>query len=427
MKPAPPAAKSSADATICLPGEVSWELWKQTPGSWTLAQTEADGPGAMRSASLFAFPVTAAFAVPIRAATTDLDLLDDVVDVQLERLSLKPDPPCGKLAAFRRVDSEEHATLVLASVLQPNATTAFPREAPAAFDLSPYLYYLPDDHLVIWKELGRLVFVVTRGDSPIYYHALSTATLREDTASEVEQLLMPLFTQGLIAELKGAVLWTTEVEPGAAEALANTLGVRVRTEARPKPAPPLEPCGLVPVAIAEGKIRAAKMRKVRNIASACALAYLAVPAFFGYRYYMAQAENSKLTQEVANLTVQYDWVKPTIERTQRMDALVNWDKYPIEQLSLVFRPLYENLQMGVRVTSVELERTFTDDFGEQAQIVIKGESYAQQQAIVYTQKIKAIPSLQAFDWKPKIENPKDGKIPFNITGTTKKEEAEPAS
>src|SRR6185295_6508516 len=113
---------SNTEAGICLPGEESWDLWKQSSTGWQISQSvpyDQGGPASFKSAGVFGYPVSAAFAVPVRAATSDEELLPDIVDFQLEKQGLKPETPVGKLMDYRTVEREEARTLLLASVLSP--------------------------------------------------------------------------------------------------------------------------------------------------------------------------------------------------------------------------------------------------------------------------------------------------------------------
>src|SRR5436190_14121163 len=312
----PPSANT--EAGICLPGEQTWELWKHGSNGWQSIQAESN-PAAFKSAAVFGYPVSAAFAVPIRAATGDEDLLPDIVDFQLEKVNLKPETPVGRLMDWRLVDREENRTLLLASVLNAQMAYDLPKEAPDRFEISPYLYCLPDDPLVIWKELGRLVFAVTRGDQPVYYHALNATTLSTTTVAEIEQLLMPLYTQEIITHLEGIVLWTEDVEPGAAEELSRVFNTRVRSEKRPKPTLPQTVSPIEPVSVAMEKIRAARMRRIRNIVGACLLAYLAIPGFFAVRWFLAKQDIDKLRSRVATMRVNYGNVKTTLDQWKFME------------------------------------------------------------------------------------------------------------
>jgi hypothetical protein len=408
---------------ICLPGEKSWDLWKQSSAGWQLAQSVAveqgGGPASFKNASVFGYPVSAAFAVPVRAATGDEDLLPDIVDFQLEKQGLKPETPVGRLMDYRTVEREDTQTLLLATVLNPDIADDLPREAPQRFEVSPYLFYLPDDHLVLWKELGRIVFCVTRGDQPAYYHALSTASLTKETAPEIEQLLMPLYTQGIITEIKGIVLWTDAVEPGAADELTRVFGARVRSEPRPKPTVPQEISTIEPVSVAMGKIRVARLRKIRNIALACLLGYLAVPGFFAVRYFLASRGVDDLRRKVSSMRVQYGNVESTLRQWDAMDAAINPEKFPIELVNHMISPLYKE-SPGVRITSVEINRNVSDEGVQKSDITIKGEATAQPQAILYGNKISRSQALKEYKWDTsKVESKKGEVVPFTFTGNFK--------
>jgi hypothetical protein len=410
------------EAGICLPGEQSWELWKHSSAGWQIAQSVSaeEGASGFKSAGVFGYPVSAAFAVPVRAATGDADLLPDIVDFQLEKQGLKPETPVGRLMDYRTVERSEHNTLLLASVLNAQAADTLPKEAPQRFEVSPYLYYLPDDHLVLWRELGRLVFCVTRGDQPVYYHALTSDVLRRETAQELEQLLMPLFTQGIIEEIKGIVLWTEAVEPGAAEELQRVFGARVRTERRPAPAVPQEVSTIEPVSVAMAKIRAARMQRIRNYVLLGLGLYLAVPAFFAYRYFSNASEINTLRGQARTLEAQFGSVEDSLIKKQVMNAVTNADRFPIELMNQVLTPLYQQ-NIGVRVTNVHIDRKVEDTGQESGSINIKGESaQSDRPALLYTTRIKGNQALKDFEWDFKTESPRAGAVPFTLTGKIKK-------
>jgi hypothetical protein len=420
MKP----ASANIESGICLPGEQSWELWKQSSSGLQVAQS-GNSPAEFKSASVFGYPVSAAFAVPIRAATGDEELLPDIVDFQLEKQNLKPETPVGRLMEWRMVDREENNTLLLASVLNAQMADDLPKEAPQRFEFSPWLYYLPDDHLVIWKELGRLVFAVTRRDQPVYFHALNTPSLTVETAAEIEQLLMPLYTQGIITVLDGIVLWTEAVEPHAAEELARVFNVKVRSEKRPRPTVPEKVSAIEPVSVAMAKIRAARLKRVRNIVLGCMAAYLAVPAFFGVRWYLADQDLYKLKKDVNTMQITYGHVESVLDQHEMIDSLINPAKYPIELLNQVLSPLYQPGNQ-VRLKSVEIERIVQDEGGDRASILIRGESANAQSAAPATSfatRIKNNPALKEFTWAPpKIEEAKQDVRPFTLSGEVKVEE-----
>ncbi len=384
----------------------------------------AVGPASFKAATLFAFPVSSTFAVPIRAATGDPDLLQSLVEIQLEKQGLKPDAPVGCLTDWRVADREEHQTLVCAAVLNPALADDLPREAPQRFELSPYLYDLPDDSLVIWKELGRLVFAVTRREHPIYFHALSASALTPQVVQEIEQLLMPLYTQGLVVALESVVLWVDPVDPAAEAQLREIFGARVLRSPQPAPRPGSRVSALEPVSVAQGKIRAARAARIQKIAALCALAYLVLPGFLALRHFLEKRKIDVLKSQVAGLESRYGSVQATVQQADLADSAITFDQYPVEWLFQCLSSLYETATPGVRITGFEIDK----NQGELklSQITIKGEAANSntQAAIVYATKVKGNPALQNFTWNYKAQAPKDGKVPFDIVGITKNDSAE---
>lgn len=411
-------------STLCLPGAESWELWKASPGGWQ-RQSGADpsaGPSSFKTATIFAYPVSSAFAVPIRSATTDPDLLPDLVDIQLEKQGLKPEVPVGCLTDWRVVDRGEQETLVSASVLNPALSDDLPREAPTRFEISPDLYDLPDDSLVIWKELGRLVFAVTRHDHPVYFHALSASALSPSVVQEIEHLMMPLYTQGIVTELDSIVLWTDPVDPEVEGLLREVFGAKVFRAQQPPPRPGTRTSAIEPVTVAQGKIRAARAARIQKIVTACVAAYLLIPGFFAVRYFMESRKIRNLQTSTSSLESQYGGVQTILDQAALADSAINRDQFPVEWLFQSLTSLYDNANPGVRITSYDIEKAHGET--KKSQITIKGEVAGNASlAIAYGNKVKGNAALQGLEWKTVTQPAKDGKVAFTTIGTTKIDES----
>ena len=423
------ASTTDTNSTLCLPGPEAWELWKPTPSGWQRVpgSDPAPGPGSFKTASIFAFPVSSTFATPIRAATADPELLPALIEIQLEKQGMKPDAPVGCLTDWRIVEREENQTIVCAAVLNPSLSDDLPREAPARFELSPYLYDLPDNSLTFWKELGRLVFAVTRNDNPVYFHALSASSLTPAVVQEIEQLLMPVYTQGLITGLDAVVLWSdpaTPLLPGVEAAFREAFNTRVLSSVQPPPRPGSRISGLEPVSVAQGKIRAARAARVQKIAMACVLVYLLIPGFLAVKYFMQKRNTEVLKSRVASLENNYGSIQGTIDQARLADAATDSKQYPVELLFQCLNTLYDTATPGIRITNLDIDK----DQGEKklSQISIKGEADKSNlpAAIQYQTRVKGNPALQAFNWNYKAQAPKDGKVPFDIVGITKDDTAE---
>lgn len=404
---------SELQTTICLPGEDAWELWKQGLSGMQLAQSlrleEGGSPDGFKSADCFGYPVIAAFAVPVWSASGDPEIIEGVVQMQLEKLNLMPDNVVGQLVDTRVIERLEQQTLVTATVLDEKSGPSLPQLPPGKFEVTPALFYLPDNSIILWKELGRLIFCLTRGEHPLYFHALTDSELSPAAVGEIESLLMPLFLQGLVPTLEGIVLWTDAIEPGAEQLLADALHLSVRREAKPAPALPRRPSAYEPVSIAMGKIRAAKLRRIRNAIFAAAAAYAAVVvAFLGWHWWQSH-QVDELRASVNKLRGTVGFVEPTIRQWNATAPLRDKDLFPIESLRTTLEPLAVRQFNGVRATNVRLEGPTLE---------IKGEGQAQNMAINYCNFLKN--NLKNFEWTgPTWGAQRNGLFTFTFTGKRK--------
>lgn len=408
-------ASPSTQTTICLPGENAWELWKQGPNGMFLAQSvtlESGGsPAAFKNVDWFGYPVISAFAVPVWAASGDQDIIDGVVQLQLEKFNLVPDNPVGQLIDTRVVERQESRTLVTATVIDEKMTPALPQSTADGFEVSPALFYLPDNSLILWKELGRLVLCITRAEHPVYFQALTESELSPAAVGEIESLLMPLYMQEIVPELESIVLWTDAVEHGAEQQLANALHLKLRRQTKPVPAIPRTPSAFEPVSVALAKIRAAKMRRLRNIISTCAAVYfLIVAAFVGWHLVKAHRVE-ELRVSVNKLIGTVGFVEPTLQRWALTEPLRNKDLYPIEMIRRTIESISARQFGGIRVTSMRFEEN---------NLEIKGEGQAQNVVINYCNYLRANADTKALDWRGPTWGPqRNGIFTFTISGIRK--------
>ncbi len=421
-------AKTELQGAICLPGETGWELWKAGSGGLHLAQSMAleDGgsPAAFKEAQIFGYPVVAAFAVPVWAATADPTLFDGIVQIQLEKQGLFPDNPVGQLVDTKVVEREESQTLLVATVLNEQVSGELPQQRPQGFEISPWLFYLPDNQVVLWKELGRLVLCVTRREHPVYFHALTAAELDDAAVDEVESLMMPLYMQGVIGELEGVTLWTDAVESTAVQRLANVLHLPLKRQAKPAPVHPVAPSAFEPSSVALAKIREAKLRKVRHIVSAVAAVYLVIIAGLAGYYLWTLKKNADLKAEVNTLRPRVAFVLPTIQQWESTAALRDKNQFVIEILRRTLEPIAVRQFANLKVTGVRVETASIEGAPRISSIEIKGETRAQPPVITYRGYLSNSKELTDFEWNSPVWGPQRGESQsWTITGKNKNQQS----
>lgn len=409
----PPTSSSKKPdvATICLPGEDGWEHWKPSADGYKLSEKVAlaDGgtPASFRDIQVYGFPVTAAFAIPIWASTADEELLGSVVDMQLEKLGMKPETIAGKLVDYAVVDREESQTLTLATVLDGSFRHELPKGGARDFEASPALFFLPENQIVLWRELGKLVVAITRRDMLVYFQGLSASRVDASAVHELNCLLMQLGMQKVVEEIDGVTLWTDAVDEGADHLLSEAFECRVHRQRRPAPVLPLKQSSLLPTEVALERIEAKKRQKIKNVLTVAALAYCVVAAFFVARYLIDLKGVNDLKQVAASKQRYFDLVPRVQQKWGVAMETMDVDRYPIE----IFRRITEPLKM--------LEQVNLDTFNITSdKVVVTGMAKDASLAIQYQQRVKEHEELQDFEWKNPSPTPdrRTGRVRFQLNG-----------
>jgi hypothetical protein len=386
------------ETTICLPGEDGWEHWKPTTDGYTLAGSvslEDEGsPESFKEIQVYGFPVTAAFAVPVWASTADEQLLDSVVDMQLEKIGMKPEAIAGKLVDYSVVDREENQTLILATVLEGAFQHKLPPGGAKNFEASPALYYLPENQITLWKELGKIVVAVTRRDNLVYFQALTATRVDATAVHELNCLMMQLGMQNVVEQIDGITLWTSECEDGVDVSLSDAFECRVHRQAKPAPVLPLEYSKLLPTEVALERIEAKKRQKIKQLLTVAALVYVGVASFFVLRYAIDYREVKNLRADAASKQYYFDLV-PRVQKMWGVARLtMNVDRYPMEVFRLIVEPLLEMEQVRIDKFNVTPDSVTISGFAQTADL-----------AIGYQQAVKLNKELQDFDWTTKPPKP----------------------
>lgn len=411
MSNRPTSSSKKTEATICLPGEDGWEHWKPSGGGYQLSEkvAVADGgsPASFKEIQVYGFPVTAAFAVPIWASTADEELLGSVVDMQLEKLGMRPETIAGKLVDYTVVDREEAQTLTLATVLDGSFKHELPKAGARDFEASPALFYLPENQLVIWKELGKLVIAITRRDNLVYFQGLTASRIDAGVVHEINCLMMQLGMQKVVEQIDGITLWTDELDDGVEELLSETFECRVHREKRPAPVLPLQHSTLLPTEVALDRIEAKKRQKIKNVLMIAGLVYCAVAAFFVAKYLIDLKEVNKLKQLAASKQHYFDLVPRVQAMWGVAQETMDVERYPIEIFKRTVEPLKMFDQVNLDTFNITADKVQITGMAKDAAL-----------AIQYQQRVKDHPDLQDFTWKIPSPSPdrRTGRVRFQLNG-----------
>lgn len=401
--------------SLLCPGEDGWELWKQGPVNGFqpagVPPTSADGTvTSVMGARVFAFPVRAAFAVPLWVPSIDPEAVAGALDMQLEKLNLKDDEGGGRLVQQQTIEQTDGQTLALATVLNERQLKSFPGGGiPEQFEITPFLFDLPENSLILWRELGKVVAVLTRGDHPVHFQTLGARTLTPAAVHELELVLMQLDMQGMDGGLEQIVLWTEAVDAEGEDALRQAFGVPVVHRKKPVPELPETPAPFLPRQVAEARIEAARRQRIRRIAGLAALVYLALASAYGFFAVRDIMAANKLKKQRDGLERVAGTVDAERIRWLTMLDVTHADRYPLERFFQVAKTLEEGSQ--VRLTKFTFEPN---------KLVVSGEAENIPRAIAYKNSLSRDPGLSDYEWdntQPRGE--KTGFAGFQVVGTLK--------
>ncbi len=430
-------AKEDSTLSICLPGEDGWELWKQSSSGLVPSQVVslADGgsPASFTNATVLAYPVRASFTLPTLAQTGDEEMVDAIVSLNLEKNGLKVDNGPGSLTKTRILERNESQCLAVTSLLHESVVTELPSNRPAHFELSPYLYYLPDDSVVVWKELGKLVICLTKQDQPLYFQSLTGSELDTTAVQEIVNILMPLDFQGIASDVRQIMLWT-ESTPEARQALANALHLPVKSEPRPAPTYTATESSFEPTAVALGKIRDARIRKIRNIVLAAIAVYGGIAALLVGKHMLHKKQNDTLAITKRNLEVQTMNVQPYLDKWNLTAPLRDKDNFTAELLRRIMESVASRT-FPIRITSIRITTENARQIGEEEteatnpqdyikRIEIKAEAKNQNFGSNFRNFLSTSKETKGYEWTAPTWSAIRGDVyPFTINGTSKPPEA----
>ena len=443
-------AKKSIDKTICFPGEDGWELWKQTQDSFgqdeyeLLEKRELDESGScepFKDASHYAFPINSVFAVPIWVSIDDSALIKNLVEMQLEKMGLKPTTGTGQLLDYQTVcvvesepspesgESPVKRSLILATVLNPEYRHPLPRAGSKEFDVSARFLQMPGEHIMVWKELGRLVMAVTHEGQLEYFEGLTSNKFNSAAVNEINCIMLGLdgagpvsgdFKGGIAKELSGAHIWLDEFDQSAKNELEELLGIKVTSGVKPDPFLPESTSDLVPSEVVEQRSQQKKSQQIRYALLGVAAVYVLLVAVLLGTYFNEKLKTNKLAKQVEEIEPSVEWIPGFREKWRELSSALDSDAYPAE---LLHRATAAVPPQDVRFTSFKFDDRVEVQGKLKRIIVIEGQSKDTKAARDFYTILTKNKDLEYFKWawllQPQInQRDKNRTSVFKIKGET---------
>jgi len=404
----------TTDQTLIIPGERGWEIWsRQGTEPFVIREATqvvraADIPNLPTGELLMCFPVKAVTALPMKVASDDDSLFDDLATLHAERLGLRPDPMAGQLTDLFVIERQSESAILLEILLRAPREGEMPQRGPTGFDISPRALDAQNHGLILWKEFGRWVFALHCGGQLLYCQATSNDADAPDEslAREIRLSLIQLEIQGIHAPIPSAVVWSENADL-ATRAFAIAMRTEVSVAPRPAPAWPSPSSRLLPADVRTARREAAKKRAIIISAAVAAVAYLALIGWLALGVWRDASEAKRLQAIADSAGPQGEAVAAHYEKWDELALALDLNHDPVDILSRVHRSIPPN--SGLRLRTAEIS-------ADQVKLVGEAPQFApvQQFSLALTRNNE----LATFTW----QNPEPSQATrgweFVFTGTT---------
>lgn len=406
----------STDQTLIIPGERGWEIWsRQDNGPFSLREATqvtraADIPNLPAGELLMCFPVKAVTALPMKVASDDDSLFDDLATLHAERLGLRPDPMAGQLTDLFVIERQAESAILLEILLRAPREGEMPQRGPTGFDISPRTLDAQNHALILWKEFGRWVFALHSDGKLLYCQATSNDSdiPDESLAREIRLSLIQLEIQGIQAPIPSAVVWS-ENPHLATRAFAAAMRSDVSVAPRPIPAWPSPSSRLLPADVRAARREAAKKRTIIFAASAAALAYLAIIGWLALGVWRDATETKRLQAIVDAAGPQGQAVATHYEKWDELALALDLNHDPIDILSRIHRSIPPNTGLRLRTAEVSAD-----------QVNLVGEAQQPPPVSQFSLALTRNNELAAFTWQNPAPSQSTRGWEFRFTGTSER-------
>jgi hypothetical protein len=394
---------------LLLPGADGWTRWTGHEGAaCELATDFGAGTASFHKEPhrrILALPASQVWVLPAWL-NGEVSHLRDMASLHLERQGVRlNDPQNGLQIQPLQEKDGAHLTRVLALKDLPNTTLDLAR-LPDEVVLSAACRPLPEDSIILQREMSRLVVTITHGKEIIYCSPLSAHRLDALALSELNHLCLQLGFQRVLGRVSAIVLW---LEEGDITQIERVTGLPARREDQPAPVIPARgQSTLVPSEIFAARLRQQSKARTRTIALSAGFAIAACVAVMAVMISYASRQRDALLEEVAELSPR---------ASQVLDHKKSW----LEAAPAV-DPTYFPMQvlLDSMTPSSSAEVSLTNFEWKPDRLVLRGRMPSAALALQYANEITEVENLTRYAWEtPAPTIASDNSATFELTGEIK--------
>ena len=395
--------------TIALPApEKGWVLYQG--GNETSRSSDLRDLIGHRSDVVIGYPAEKVTTFPVVLPDTEESLYDSMIYSQLEKRGLLTGSEGEVLYDYEIVDRGSEGNTFAVSVVSDVSNELVDPNA-AGYAPAAALHSVPENSCLLWKERGRLVLAIYKGNEPVHLQVLSGGDrLGAGIAGEINLILMGLRGDPCMDDSKPEAL-VLKVDDSSAEereSFEEALNLRVQATSTSCVSPGRISDRLLPAAVT--KARRKRKAKSRNsvILAVLFVAYAVGLSAMIIKSRNTAAEISSLKRQIGIVEPDVAWVQQVDQRWRNLEPAFEKSWFPVVQLS--------RLTSALPGSGVVIREYRTSG----RNIRVRGQARDVQLANRLLEDLQAMEEFKAYDWSmpnPKVE--RNNTATFEIEGKPK--------
>lgn len=394
---------------LLLPGADGWTRWTGSEGSACELAIEYGQDSAAfhqdQHRRVLALPASHVWVLPAWL-NGEVAHLRDMASLHLERQGVRIHDSLHSLQIQPLQEKDgAHLTRILALKDLPHSTLDLTR-LPDEVVLSAACRILPEDSIIIQREMSRIVVTITYGKEIIYCSPLSTHHLNELALNELNHLCLQLGFQRVLGRVGSIVLW---LEEGDITEIERLTGLTARREMQPAPFIPTRgQSTLVPSEILSARLLQQSKARARTLMLSAGLVMAACVAVMAVMISYATRQRDLLLEEVADLSPR---------AAQVLDYKKSWQE-AAPAVDPSFFPMQVLLDSMTPTSSREV--SLTNFEWKPDRLVLRGRMPSAALALQYANEITEVENLTRFVWEtPAPTIASDNSATFELIGEIK--------
>ncbi|MDI1314382.1 hypothetical protein [Prosthecobacter sp.] len=385
-----------------FPGEEAWETWIGNAGLLQRVEVPSQPTGGVTAIETLALD-SAPFWSLVHDGTDDAGA---AVALRWESLGIVCEGAAAPWAHWTVSTTAKRVLTATVAVTGESALADWRRQSPDHFEPSARLLPLLADAVCVWQELGRYVAAFTRGAELLHIAALTARSLNADAAFELRDLHAALQAHGFVVKIQTVQVWTVSETDFAPQLACLFADAAVIKAPRPAPVLPMQPSGMLPVAMS--LIRRQKNQRQQQVMLTVAAAMICL-CFFGVWWASLRWREAELHRAEAALAAtqpEVDAVREAQQHWLDMEPAIEPNLYPVELFHQIVSLLPDE---GIRLTEFQTDAE---------RLIVSGEATSVNHALLFKDKLAASGPLQRYTWNfpvPRIRD-EDSRAEFRAEG-----------